>query len=121
MNLFEASSGSVQGLLLFDQCQRDLVELGARLAARGAQVDEGNGLVVAGKVSLSSRWMARCSWPSLPINHLRCENRRTASRIGEDGLGRCGKPALADHQSTEKRSSYKCRFVVRLTSSAHCC
>ena len=24
--------------------------------------------------------------PSLPINHLLCENRRTASRIGEDGL-----------------------------------
>jgi hypothetical protein len=24
--------------------------------------------------------------PSLPINHLLCENRRTVGRIGEDGL-----------------------------------
>src|SRR5690242_8558873 len=25
--------------------------------------------------------------PSLPINHLFCENRQTAGRIGQDGLG----------------------------------
>ena len=95
MNLFEASSGSVQGLLLFDQCQRDLVELGARLAARGAQVDEGDGLVVAGKVSLSSRWIGEVLMAFLADQSL-------VLRKSQNGVARCGEPALADHQSTEK-------------------
>src|SRR5436853_1612373 len=70
--------------------------------------------------------------PSLPINHLLCENPQTAGRIGEDGLGKTGgsfgqtdrKRMVADRRylygdpKSPSRFSPACLFVGSIGSPA---
>jgi len=50
----------------------------------------------------------------LPINHLLCENRRTAGRIGEDGLmtNQCGDPPGAPLQRLNNLVSEKLNLIL---------
>jgi hypothetical protein len=56
---------------------------------------------------------------SLPINHLLCENRRTAGRIGEDGLARSGEMRRRGMTRGESWLSKRARWSCRDNAGRH--